>query len=465
MSYAAIDALWQWMSGDTDAQAPLLQVARRRFLTFTAVLTIASGVVWIALTSGTAAASRPFVALAPLAFVPFPYLALRTSIKLDVIAHAFLITFFVVITLIAGSLGGDVSTTSFFLMLLPLLATLLFGIRTGLIWMVIVALTYAGLHMVRDLLPPSTDHTRTIAGEEWVGVGEVGFWNGCVMSFLAVAVGLAVANFRAVVAQSSSLLVTAANRTRDALEARAVAEEVSLSKSEFIANVSEELRSPLNTIIGYSELLIESAQDRGDDGAATDNKHVLEAAQRLQTLIDNILRLAAIDADRLRVIVDECDLKGLVRDAVIAFAPMAEANGTRILVDDQVEPGLWLTDGHKLDMCVRNLLSNATRFTSKGAITISVSRRDVDRRCWLRLQVKDTGAGLEAGRLERVFDAFHGSGDDEGLGLGLTVTHRLARLLGGELSAASEAEGGACFTLDIPADFRPDSPASSRQTA
>ena len=458
----SLDRLWEWLSGDSVNGTELLYSTRKRFLTFTALLTIVFSAAWVLLSSGTIAAGRPFVSLAPLAFTPFPFLVLRTRIDLDILAHAFLVTVYVVVTLVAGSLGGVVSTTSYFLMLIPLLGTLLFGIRVGLIWVGLVSFTYVGFHVGREFLPPSTYVVRGVSPNEWMRADEVSFWKTSAMSFLALACCIAVANFRAVVGRSSALLVEAAHQTRDALEARIVAEEVSRSKSEFIANVSQELGTPLDAIIGYSELLIESAKDRGDEAGAIDNQHVLDAAIGLRSQINNVLRLSAIDAGRLHAEVEEYDLHALVNDAVLATSPAAEANGNRIIVEHCEEPGLWVIDGRKLDLCLRTLLSNAARFTKRGLITVRLAKRDVVGGSWLRLQVEDTGVGIDPMRLEQLFEPLAqardgANGSLKGMGLSLAVARRIARLLGGDLNAASSKGRGACFTLDLPAEFSPAS--------
>ena len=143
--FAYFDDLWERLSGSPQADASLLHITRKRLLTFTALLTIAIATVWVVLTSGSVIGGRPFVAflcaLTPFAFAPFPYLALRSKINLDLLCHAYLVTLYLIVTLTAGALGGVVSTTSFFLMLLPLLGSLLLGARVGLMWVLVVTLT------------------------------------------------------------------------------------------------------------------------------------------------------------------------------------------------------------------------------------------------------------------------------------------------------------------------------------
>jgi len=462
--FAYFDAFWDRLSGATQPDASLLHVTRKRLLTFTAVLTIVIATVWVVLTSGSVVGGRPFVAflcaLTPFAFAPFPYLALRSKINLDLLCHAYLVTLYVVVTLTAGALGGVVSTTSFFLMLLPLLGTLLLGVRAGLIWVLVVTATYAALHLAREVLPPSSYEALGAAPNDWMRMEEVSFWNAAMMTLLALAASLSVANFRAVVGKSSALLIEAANSTKDARQGQAAAEEVARSKSEFMANVSHELRTPLNAIIGYSEMLIEDAADGGAGEAAADNRRVLEAAFKLRSMVNDVLKLAAIDAGKISIDPDECRPSEFVQEAVGTVRSLARANGNEIHVVDATEPGVWLTDADKLGLCLRGLLSNAARSTTNGRIEVRISQRVGESISWLVIEIEDNGVGLDPTRLERLFEPFSQPESAqtryfEGMGLGLALSQRVARLLGGDVSASCATTGGACFRVEIPAPFLP----------
>lgn len=462
-----IDALWKLLGGGSFKDSTLLFATRQRFLTFASLLTFVVAATWVTLTAGTVVGGRPIVAalcgVAPVLFLPISYMALRKSVNLDWLAHAYLILLYVVVTLVAAALGGVVSTTSFFLMLIPLLATLALGVRAGVAWVAIVALTYAGLHFGRAALPPSTYEALGTAPHDWMRMEHVSFWNACMMTLLALSSCLAVANFRVVVQNSSSLLVQAALETRDAVAARKVAEEISRSKSEFIANVTHELRTPLDVIIGYSELLIEKAQDQGDKSDAIDNARVLDAATRLLLMVNEMLRLSSIDAGQHKINVDECDVNALVRDAVIALTPAASANDNRIVVKPHTTSGFWICDGPKLDHCLRHLLSNAAKFTRDGVITVRVRSETEKGRMLLCLDVADTGVGIATAQLEEIFVPF-GSADtsaerpQKGTGLGLAVTRRLAQLMGGDVIVESVPGRGSCFTLSVSAEFLVDAP-------
>lgn len=465
--FAFLDVAWNRLrrdSGDT-----LLQNARRRFLTFTAALTILIATIWIALTGASVIEGRPFVAilcgLVPLVFTPFPYFALRTNVSLDLLSHAYLITLYGAVTLTVGALGGVVSTTSFFLMLLPLLGTLLFGIRVGLIWVAIVVATYAGLHVLRDALPPSTYEVMGDPPNDWMRMQEVSFWNASMLTLLSLAGACSVANFRAIVGKSSDLLAEAARQTEDAKAAQTAAEDLARSKAQFMSNVSHELRTPLNAVIGYSEMLIESAEERGADEDAGDGRRVLEAALKLRGMVNDILKLAAIDTGKLAVDTEECHPAHLAAEAIEFIEPLLQSKQNRIVFEDATEPGAWLTDSEKLGVCIRNLLANAAHCTDRGEIVLRLAHDKA--RSHLLVELEDSGPRIAPEQVDSLFEPFAqpgmaGARHYEGMALNLALTRRLARLLGGELSVRSDAATrGASFHLNIPANFIGAGPRSS----
>lgn len=446
------------MSGDAARGVPLLQSTRKRLLTFTASLTFVIALVWVTLTGPSLFDARPIAAiacgLAPFFFLPFPYIALRTSVDLDLVIHAYLATLFLIVTLTASAMGGPVSTTSFFLMLIPLLATLLSGIGIGVVWAGIVTFTYLMLHFLRSNLPAPAFELTGSAPDYWISVGEVSLWNAIMMSLLALAASFSVANFRAVVSKSSALLTEAGYKTKDALTARAAAEELSRSRAEFIANVSHELRTPLNAIIGYSELLIETADERGDVAGAADNRRVLEAAAKLRGMVNDILKLSAIDAGRVTADVELVNIDGVVRDAIAALTPEARGRGTQIQLETDGAVKLGRTDGVKLDHCLRTLLSHAIAFTEDGAINVRLSARGDDDAQLACFEIEDTGIAVDQATIDALFEPFAFTEDAkaprlDGPNLSLALCRRLARLLGGDVTAAPSAGQGVRFTMTV----------------
>ncbi len=440
------------------ANDDVLIAARQRLLQLLAVVTIAIAVVWVTLTGATVASGRPFVAalcaLAPVVFIPFLFLTRRVK-NFDLLAHAYLSVLYIVVTLTAASLGGLVSTTSFFLLLMPMLATLLLGVRAGLAWAFVIAATLVALHVARPLLPASTYAVHVAAEADWIRAGEVSFWNGMMVGLLSLAGCLSVANFRLAVRQSSALVLRARMEAREAEEACAAAEELSRAKSEFMAHVSHELRTPLNAVIGYSELLRDAAEDDGRAGELQDHDRVIDAAARLLAMVNGMLRLASIDDGREGVTFDACDVERLLTDTCAAMMPDAESRGTRIVVETSAARGAWQCDAQKLEECVRRLVDNAVKATAGGTVHMSACAEEMDNRIWLEIRVADDGVGIAPDRLNALFKPF-GLGESAltrssgGLGLGLALTHQLARAIGGSVSVSSELGAGSTFTLRVP---------------
>lgn len=462
-----------WFAADQSHQT-LLGATRARLLVLISLLTCAIAAVWLLLTAGTLGQARPlfvaFCALTPAPFLTIAYLAWRRGPNLDLLAHAFLMSFYLVVSFVAASLGGAVSPTAFFLMLIPALATLLLGIRAGSVWLGVVAATYLVLHLARASLPLPSYIAPSSGADYVIAAEEVSYWNALILSLLALAASASVVIFHVAIRRSSAQLVAAALDARAAAEARAIAEEVSRSKSEFIRNMSHELRTPLNAIIGYSELLIEGAEDDQRDTDAGDSKRVLDAATRLLAMVNDVLRLANSDAESGKANLDECDVEALLRDAAAAASPAIAANGNTLAIDADLAPGLWLCDGPKLSHCLNNLLSNAAKFTEGGEVVLRARQRREGEQAWLTLSVVDSGIGIAEAKIGTLFEPF-GLGDasmariHEGAGLGLAVTRQLARLMSGEVSASSKAGSGSCFEITIPAVFLPDVPAHLLRSA
>jgi signal transduction histidine kinase len=237
---------------------------------------------------------------------------------------------------------------------------------------------------------------------------------------------------------------------RHALEAAAAA---SRAKTAFLVNMSHELRTPLNGIIGYSEMLCEEAADRGRDDLIPDLERIRHAAGDLLGLINNVLDLSKIEAGRMELNIEEVGLRGLIMKVVDGIQPLANANKNRVTVSvaDDLTRFAMRTDSTKLSQCIRNLLSNACKFTERGTIQVIVKRRDET----VFIHVTDTGIGMTPAQLQRVFDEFVQADSSTsrqygGSGLGLTISRRLCRQMGGDLVAESRPGAGSTFTIRLP---------------
>ncbi|HET6761244.1 MAG TPA: ATP-binding protein [Gemmatimonadaceae bacterium] len=251
-------------------------------------------------------------------------------------------------------------------------------------------------------------------------------------------------------------------------EARLEAEAASRAKSEFLAIMSHELRTPLNAVVGYSELM-----ELGISGPVTDQMReqigrIRMSATHLLGLVNDILDLAKVEAGRLQVTSGPCSAAGTIAAAIALIQPQAAARGLELTVLPGPEPSpIFRGDDERVRQILVNLLSNAVKFTSHGGrITVEcASSRTPDpdtrlqpSRSYVSFRVTDTGAGIPEEKLMSIFDPFVQAESGharsrEGSGLGLTISRRLARLMGGDLTVRSEVGKGSTFTLWVPADI------------
>jgi signal transduction histidine kinase/ActR/RegA family two-component response regulator len=244
----------------------------------------------------------------------------------------------------------------------------------------------------------------------------------------------------------------------DLAHARHAAESANLAKSQFLANMSHELRTPLNAVIGYAEMLQEDAADDENKTAVQDLNRILAAAKHLLSLINEILDLSKIEAGRVDVAPSSFDPAEMLEDLIETVRPIAEQNGNAIRVVGAPPSGKAHTDALKIRQCVLNLLSNACKFTRDGNVEIALDRKPHNGVEQLFITVRDTGIGMSNEHLSRLFQPFVQADplitqQYGGTGLGLTITRRLAQLLGGDVTVRSKLGEGSSFTLHLPANF------------
>jgi signal transduction histidine kinase len=230
------------------------------------------------------------------------------------------------------------------------------------------------------------------------------------------------------------------------------------AKANFLATMSHELRTPLTAIIGYEELLAEGISGAVTDAQKQQLNRIKISATHLLSLIDEILLYARVEAGRESVRIEPVVVKGVVDDAIAFVTPMA-ADRHLVVRSEPIDPSvMFRTDVGKLRQMLLNLLSNAVKFTHRGEIVVRVSERGDS----MAFAVQDTGIGIDREDLAHVFDPFWQVEQTTtrkigGSGLGLSVTQRLARLLGGDVEAISEPFVGSTFTIVLPKE-----PVSSR---
>jgi GAF domain-containing protein/CheY-like chemotaxis protein/anti-sigma regulatory factor (Ser/Thr protein kinase) len=233
-------------------------------------------------------------------------------------------------------------------------------------------------------------------------------------------------------------------------------EIASRHKSEFLANMSHELRTPLNAIIGYSEMLEEDAADLDGGRLVPDLQKINAAGKHLLELINAVLDLSKIEAGKMELYVEEFGVARLIQDIAAVIQPLAEKNGNRLAVECAAAAGTMRADMTKVRQALFNLLSNACKFTERGTVSLVVSRETVKDDDWLSFRVSDTGIGMTPEQMSRLFQEFSQADAATtrrfgGTGLGLALSRRLCRMMGGDVMVESEPGRGSTFTIRLPA--------------
>ncbi|WP_018611083.1 response regulator [Segetibacter koreensis] len=242
------------------------------------------------------------------------------------------------------------------------------------------------------------------------------------------------------------------------IEIQQKARELELStryKSEFLANMSHELRTPLNSILLLSRLLAENTQ-KNLSGEQVEYAQVIQSSGNgLLALIDEILDLSKIEAGKMELEFDKVDITTITNDLQSLFSPIAKEKKLdfSISIDEDVSPSIE-TDKMRLGQVLKNLISNALKFTSNGCVKVHVSNAS-ENSSFIAFSVKDTGIGIVKEKQQMIFEAFQQEDGSTrrkfgGTGLGLSISRQLSKLLGGEISVTSEPGKGSEFIVHIP---------------
>jgi signal transduction histidine kinase len=243
-----------------------------------------------------------------------------------------------------------------------------------------------------------------------------------------------------------------AERTKTLTIVNEKLEDANKHKSQFLANVNHELRTPLSSIIGYARLLRRETEGQISSLQRENLEDLLRNAERLLGLIDGLLDFAKIESGRMEVKLEPVKIDALVQEAVSTLESTFNGNSVRIICDIPPDIAPLGTDREKLRQIILNLLGNAVKFTDRGEIRVSAYQQNGS----FKLVVADTGIGIERMDMDRIFAEFDrgrltSGGKYQGTGLGLAIVKRLVDVLGGSIAVESELGKGSTFTVTLPA--------------
>ena len=246
-----------------------------------------------------------------------------------------------------------------------------------------------------------------------------------------------------------------AERTRELVALNQKLDEANRLKSQFLANVSHELRTPLNAIMGYSEMLMEDAAEAGAEQAVADLEKINTSGKHLLELINTLLDISKIEAGKMDIHLETFSVADMVKEVTAVIRPLAQKNSNRLEVQCDNDTGSMNADLTKVRQVLFNLLSNACRFTEHGTVAMHVVRESSGEADWLLFRVRDTGIGLTGEQIGRLFQEFAQAEASTarnygGTGLGLALSRRLCRMMGGDIEVESKVGEGSVFTVRLP---------------
>ncbi|HEX8253845.1 MAG TPA: response regulator, partial [Thermoanaerobaculia bacterium] len=239
-------------------------------------------------------------------------------------------------------------------------------------------------------------------------------------------------------------------------KAKDAAETANRTKSLFLANMSHELRTPLNAILGFSEMLQEEAVERNLTDFDTDLRKISTSGRHLLGLINDILDLSKIEAGKMELRLETFDIPALISEVAATIELQIAKNGNTLELLCAPELGTMRGDLGKVRQGLFNLVSNAAKFTHGGRIEVAVERQEMDGTEWIVFRVSDTGIGLSADQIVRLFQPFTQADASTtrrfgGTGLGLALTRRFCQMMSGDVAVHSVPGEGSVFTIKLPA--------------
>jgi len=354
--------------------------------------------------------------------------------------------------------GGTSSPFLMWLLIVPLLG--FFYLGSGLLArvaifaeMLIGIVAFYGAYLALGAFPDN------IPIESMVTVGMISALSATIYVYL-------MASYYASVVDSQSELLKEIDRHRETMgalthakdeaeRAKDEAERANSAKSEFLAKMSHELRTPLNAVLGYTEILLEDAELEGNGSQIADLQKINAAGKHLLAMVNDILDISKIEAGKMELNIESVDLDVLVQEVESTARPLAAKNTNAFAVAREGELGVIRADATKLRQAIFNLLSNASKFTQNGQITLSARRESMPAGDWIRISVTDTGVGISDEQQANLFSNFSQASPAiaakfGGTGLGLSLSRNLIRLMGGDIAVKSAVGLGSTFTISLP---------------
>ena len=342
-------------------------------------------------------------------------------------------------------------------------------------WRVLVPATVVVAldHMLRGLFWPQSVYGVLVASQwrwvehaAWVLFEDIFLFVSCqraVQEMRQTAERTATLEHEVHTRQEAEIAATQASTRLEALVeelriAQRQAEAATRAKSDFLASMSHELRTPLNGIILYSELLQEEADDNGMKGSIRDLQRIQSSGKHLLELINGILDLSKIEAGKMALSVEPFDVKQMIDELVDTIGSLVQKNRNGLTVRCAPDVGTMYGDITKTRQIMLNLLSNAAKFTTDGAITVSVRRCDHKGTPSIEFSVADTGIGMTPNQCQRVFEPFTQADVTTtrkygGTGLGLAIVSSFCELMGGTIALESQPGEGSRFTVRLPIEI------------
>ena len=343
--------------------------------------------------------------------------------------------------------GGLSSPFLPWLLTVPLLAFFYLGsaAKQRLLVLSLISFNFGGFYLAYAQTHYFPEH---IPLSELSGIGIISTLSAAVyVSIMALYYGNIVASQSELEREVRRHLATA----RQLQDAKAEAERANKAKSEFLAKMSHELRTPLNAVIGYSEMLLEEAEESGADDQTSDLKRILSAGKHLLTLVSSVLDLSKLEAGKMELFPERFELGRLIDDVRASCQDEIAGQANRFVIECPDRQAMLETDMAKLRQAVVNVVNNAAKFTRGGVVTLTARAADG----LAEIAVRDTGAGIKRENLANLFQNFGESKGATaskygGTGLGLALSQKLCRLMGGDIDVQSELGKGSCFTIRVP---------------